>query len=267
MPGWDHARGKSSQPSDYQRFLAALRDRAPCYWVTSCVLSPHEHWLPQHRPRIYTLAVHKTFAAGPCPAPMPQGSGCWDQILNEALPPNREARATVQQRLNILVHTQMALASESWVEPIIISADRDPPRGISNGFGRAQVSQLRRVLPQGRSLLHPSNIQRVAVVGSHYSAPWRASALLVPAPAPVGAPRPAGLSARDRGDPRQEGHRTGRNLLKSVRQELLQACGNSMAVTVVAAALTQVLSHLCARAHAFGPLWSPPVLLLGARRT
>ena len=111
---------------------------------------------------------------------------------------------------------------------------------------------------------HPTSC---CVIGSHYSADWRASALLVPATAPVGAPSPARLSARDRGDPRQEGHRTGRNLLKSVRQELLQACGNSMAVTVVAAALTQVLSHLCARAHAFGPLWSPPVLLLGARRT
>ena len=57
-----------------------------------------------------------------------------------------------------------ARASESWLEPIVISADRDPPRGITLGvFGRAQVSQLRAVLPQRWSLLHPSNIQRVAV--------------------------------------------------------------------------------------------------------
>ena len=90
---------------------------------------------------------------------MPQGSGNWDQILNEALPPNREAHATVQQRLNIMVHTQLAIDSESWVEPIIISADRDPPRGITaTVFRPTKVSELRAVLPQGRSLLHPPDL-------------------------------------------------------------------------------------------------------------
>ena len=76
----------------------------------------------------------------------------------------------------------------------------------------------------------------------------------------MGAPCPSGVCAGDDwADPQQEGHQTGFNLSKSVGQDLLQACGNSMAVTVVAAALTEVLWHL-ARAQAFAPLRPPPVL-------
>lgn len=112
----------STGQSDYDQWLAYLSEHAPM-WQVSTHLVNSKSYLPQNRPRLYTLGRNRLHNM-----PMPRWptqprlshtaaktvQDQWCGILHPGLEPCREAYLTVQQQLNL----KLALASLGNVNSI-----------------------------------------------------------------------------------------------------------------------------------------------------
>lgn len=120
----------------YQDWLARLAEDAPMFLVSSHRLNSLDFGTPQHRERIYTFGVHKAWATTPVPRPphLPRVSSedLWRCVLHKAFPTQQERRLTTQQQLNVTWAKIRALRSGTWVNPIVVSADRDPTKNFAS---------------------------------------------------------------------------------------------------------------------------------------
>ena len=120
----------------YQNWLARLAEDAPMFLVSSHRLNSLDYGTPQHRERIYTFGVHKDWATAPVPRPPPlprvSSEDLWRCVLHKAFPTQQERRLTTQQQLNVTWAKIRALRSRTWVNPIVVSADRDPTKNFAS---------------------------------------------------------------------------------------------------------------------------------------
>ena len=122
--------GGVRQPSFYEDWIHQLSLEAPMFLVSSFPLNTQEYGLPQCRPRIYTVGVHRALTRQPAPRPPPihyDKSAAWHQILHPAIEKNREFALTPQQRINLAVCKGVA-SRKAWTNPICLSLDRDPTK-------------------------------------------------------------------------------------------------------------------------------------------
>lgn len=133
--GQDHAR--LSKPSNvgtvtsyYKDWLGELACKAPMFLISCFVLDARDYMLPHHRERLYTVGLHRKFSTTPLPQPpslprVPVGEA-WREVLHAGLTHDREDFLTPQQRDNVQFAKAMVLRRGSWVNPVCVSADRNP---------------------------------------------------------------------------------------------------------------------------------------------
>ena len=90
-------------PSLWEAWIEELRARAPMWRVFPWVLNTSA-WLPQNRPRVYTVGLHASLAVERIlPAPTPAAPCSLLDILHPGLPSIRELGLTPQQCENLAV--------------------------------------------------------------------------------------------------------------------------------------------------------------------
>ena len=91
-------------------------------------------WLPQNRPRIYTVGLHASLATRhSLPPPVPAKPCSLLDILHPALPAVREVGLTAQQLENLAVAKGQAKRYSGCLA--IVSVDRNPEKSWSTSFG------------------------------------------------------------------------------------------------------------------------------------
>ena len=186
-------------------------------------------WLPQNRPRIYTVGLHAAVATGHVLPPSTPATPCsLLEVLHPGLPSTREVGLTAQQLENLAFVKKQAKRYPGCLA--IVSLDRNPEARWSTGFGvRGVVGTLRTcheliwLLQYDASsdsfklsrCLHP--MERCALQG------FRAEQL-------------AGMS----------------------KAGVLRATGNAMSTPVVAAAFKRCMEVLAARMSTGVPSTIPP---------
>ena len=209
--------------SEWDLWVDELQQRAPMWRVFPWNLNTSA-WLPQNRPRIYTVGLHASMATRHVlPPPTPAMPCSLLDMLHPGLPRLREVGLTDQQVQNLAIAKGQAKRYSGCLA--IVSLDRNPDALWATGFGvHGVINALRTgndliwLLQHERSsdrfalsrCLHP--IERCALQG------FRAEQL-------------AGMS------------KTG----------VLRATGNAMSTPVVAAAFKRCMEVLAARLHSGVP--------------
>ncbi len=256
VPGLDHGR-KTADGSAWDFWVSQVVERAPMWHCSPWFLNTR-HWLPQNRPRIYTIFTNKLFMAHPLPPPLPDPHAAalrmeLIDVLHMGLRPHQEDRLTAQQQQNLwrtlaTVPAHARKAGSVWT----MSVDRNPDRAFPVMERHDQVVgtlRAQRVVvwgPQGESLqlsrcLHPlerctlqgfppeiatelSKKQTLEMTGNAFSVPVTATALWACLQNLVGVlpPRPIPTPLTDSGS---EAARA--ELCRRLRREIAMAEGVS----------------------------------------
>ncbi len=134
VPGLDHHQ-KTGGGSPWDLWVAEVLQRAPMWQCSPWFLNTR-HWLPQSRPRIYTVFTNKFFMAHPVPPPLPDPHAATLRmelidVLHMGLRPNQEDRLTAQQQQNLwrtlaMVPAHARQAGRVWT----MSVDRNPDKAF-----------------------------------------------------------------------------------------------------------------------------------------
>ena len=146
-----------------------LRARAPMWRVFPWVVNTSA-WLPQNRPRVYTVGLHASLAIQHIlPPPTPAAPCSLLDIAHPGLPRIREHGLTPQQRENLAVAKAEARSHPGCLATI--SLDRNPTKRWSTGFG---VHGVVMALRTGSDLIwHCSTMERqVASYSPDACIPW-----------------------------------------------------------------------------------------------
>ena len=94
---------RSTGRSDWDDWVDELAQRAPMWRVFPWMLNTSA-WLPQNRPRIYTVGLHASLATRHIlPPPRPAKPCSLLGMLHPGLPPAREVGLTAQQLENLAI--------------------------------------------------------------------------------------------------------------------------------------------------------------------
>ena len=94
------ASGNGSR-SDWDEWIVELKRRAPMWRIFPWPLNSSS-WLPQNRPRIYTVGLHAALAKSHIlPPPTPAAPCSLLEVLHPGLPSIREVGLTAQQLKNL----------------------------------------------------------------------------------------------------------------------------------------------------------------------
>ena len=128
--------------SDCDEWVDEWTQRAPMWHVFPWVLNTSS-WLPQNRPRIYTVGLHAAVATSHIlPPPTPATPCSLLEVLHPGLPSTREVGLTAQQLQNLVVAKNQAKKYPGCLA--IVSLDRNPEALWATGFGvRGVVGALR----------------------------------------------------------------------------------------------------------------------------
>ena len=119
--------------SDWDEWIDELTRRAPMWRVFPWMLNSSS-WLPQNRPRIYTVGLHAAMATSHIlPPPTPATPCSLLEVLHPGLPSTREVGLTAQQLKNLAVLKNQAKRYPGCLA--IVSLDRNPEALWSTGFG------------------------------------------------------------------------------------------------------------------------------------
>lgn len=119
--------------SDWDEWISELTQRAPMWRVFPWMLNTSS-WLPQNRPRIYTVGLHTSLATTHIlPPPTPAAPCSLTEVLHPGLPNTREVGLTAQQLENLAFAKNQAKRYPGCVA--IVSLDRNPEAKWATGFG------------------------------------------------------------------------------------------------------------------------------------
>ena len=128
--------------SHWEEWILELTRRAPMWRVFPWMLNSSS-WLPQNRPRIYTVGMHAMLATSHVLPPSTPATPCsLLEVLHPGLPSTREVGLTAQQLENLARVKKQAKRYPGCLA--IVSLDRNPEALWSTGFGvRGVVGALR----------------------------------------------------------------------------------------------------------------------------
>ena len=116
--------------SYHSKWLSELHARAPQWRITSWTMNT-KAYLPQNRPRIYTVGINASLMLPmPLPPPIPPSASrpCLASIMHPALPSNMEHLLTRQQRTNLQDAKAQLSGSPAGLRGDLctVSLDRNP---------------------------------------------------------------------------------------------------------------------------------------------
>ena len=134
--------GENRASSPWEDWIEELRARAPTWRVFPWFLNT-AGWLPQDRPRVYTVGLHASLAVQHIlPPPTPASPISLLDILHPGLPHIREVGLTPQQCENLVVAKAEAMSHPGRLATV--SLDRSPTAIWPTGVGvRGVVGALR----------------------------------------------------------------------------------------------------------------------------
>jgi len=115
--------------SDWDDWIDELKQRAPMWRVFPWTLNTSA-WLPQNRPRIYTVGLHASLASRRILPPANPANPCsLLDVLHPGLPRTREVGLTAQQLENLVVADRLGLCCcvGSWLNDLV-EIGRHPDR-------------------------------------------------------------------------------------------------------------------------------------------
>ena len=132
VPGMMTA-SRNGSHSDWDEWIDELTKRAPMWRVFPWMLNSSS-WLPQNRPRIYTVGLHAAVATSHIlPPPTPATPCSLLEVLHPGLPSIQEVGLTAQQLKNLAFVKNQAKRYPGCLA--IVSLDRNPEARWSTGFG------------------------------------------------------------------------------------------------------------------------------------
>ena len=119
--------------SEWDDWIDELKQRAPMWRVFPWMLNTSA-WLPQNRPRIYTVGLHASLATRHIlPPPTPANPCSLLDVLHPGLPRTREVGLTAQQLENLVVAKNQAKRYPGCLATV--SLDRNPAAQWTTAFG------------------------------------------------------------------------------------------------------------------------------------
>ena len=134
VPGMMSSTGSGEHhASCWEDWVTELRVRAPMWRVFPWLVNTAA-WLPQNRPRVYTVGLHASLAMEHIlPPPTPAAPCLLLEVLHPGLPHIREFGLTPQQRENLVVAKAETMSCPGCLATV--SLDRSPTANWPTGFG------------------------------------------------------------------------------------------------------------------------------------